>query len=138
MKLRTFLEIYDSTNPRAIVQSNVERSQRSIVAKLKLGILTLKIESGRWKDTPLEYRKCLICKDNTSENEYHFVSNCDALKDIRTEFFVELLDKVGVVPSESEGDLVKQLLDREALKISGRFLKRMYFKRRELLYAGVD
>ena len=134
-KLRTFLELYDSSNPRAIIQSNLDRSQRSILTKLKLGILPLKIESGRWKDTPLEYRKCQICKDHTLENEYHFILNCDALSDICTEYFVELHDKIGIRPGVDEGDLVQQVLVKDALKISGRFLERMYLKRRELLYS---
>ncbi len=132
-KLRTFLEIYDEEDARAIIQSNLNRSQRSILAKLKIGILLLKIESGRWKDTPLGYRACKVCEKGYLENEYHFILKCEGLSDIRTQYCVELHDKVGITPSETEGELVMQLLSKEALKISGRYLERMYLRRRELL-----
>ena len=60
-KLRTFLQIYDSEAPRSIVESLLTRSQRSIVSKLKNGVLPLHIETGRWKDKPLEHRTCPAC-----------------------------------------------------------------------------
>ena len=84
----------------------------------------------------MENRRCAICKDRTLENEYHFILKCDALKDLRTTYFLELHEKVGVKPSETEGSLVKQLLVKDALKISGRHLEMMYLRRRELLYSN--
>ena len=86
----------------------------------------------------MEYRKCCICKDQTLENEYHFILKCDALKDVRTNFFIEFHDKIGVDPSETEGDLGKQLLQKDAVKISGRHLEIMYMRRRVLMFSGVD
>ena len=56
-KLRTFLEVHDdSKNAKIIVNSNLSRAQRSLTSKIKLGILPLQIEVGRWKDDPLDTR----------------------------------------------------------------------------------
>ena len=38
-KLRTFIEIYNPDNPKAIVKANLPRNQRSLISKLKVGIL---------------------------------------------------------------------------------------------------
>ena len=92
------------------------------------------LETGRWKDTPLEHRRCCICNSGSLENEQHFLLDCDALKDVRTTYFIELHDKVGVVPAKTENELIKQLLHKDALRISGRHLEIMYMRRRELMY----
>ena len=55
-KLRTFIAIYDSKHPRDIVESLLPCRQRSIVLKLKSGVLPLHIQMGHWKDKPLEHR----------------------------------------------------------------------------------
>ena len=55
LKLRTFIQLYDDESPRNIVEANLPRNHRSLLSKLKMGVLPLGIETGRWKDTPLEY-----------------------------------------------------------------------------------
>ena len=72
-KLRTYLDIYDESDPKALIATYLSRSQWSLLAKLKLGILPLEIESGRWKDGALEERLCRLCNDRLLGNEYHFV-----------------------------------------------------------------
>ncbi len=88
-KLRTYIDIYDDRDHRGLVYANLSRRERSLIAKLRFGILPIKIETGRFNDTPLEYRLCDICSDDLLENEYHLVLYCESLKDIRSEFFGE-------------------------------------------------
>ena len=132
-KLRTFLEVYDPDHPRAIVESLLPRNQRSLVAKLKTGVLPLKLETGRWKDSPLEHRLCIVCDDKKLENEYHFLVHCTAYDEIRDEFVERLVEKGVHVSSDSEQEFVKSILSKEALKVTGKYIEIMYGLRRQFL-----
>ena len=48
------------------------KMSRSIFAQLRLGILPLEIETGRFRNIPSENRMCHFCK-NEVEDELHFV-----------------------------------------------------------------
>ena len=56
-----------------IVYTNLTRRQRSLFVKLKIDILPLGIEVGRFTDKPIEHHLCHICKDNLLEDEFHFL-----------------------------------------------------------------
>ena len=62
------------------------RETRVMLTKLRISSHDLHIESGRhpWKDENL--RLCTLCKTLRVENEVHFMLQCDAYKDLRTEF----------------------------------------------------
>ena len=130
-KLRTFLQIYNEEDPRSIVESLLTRSQRSIVSKLKNGVLPLHIEMGRWKDKPLEHRTCPDCDSKCLKDEFHFLLKCEAYDDTREEFFQVLVDKDIEVDTKTEAGFVKSILGKEALRTSGKYLERMYKERRE-------
>ncbi len=133
-KLRTFLEIYDHANPRAIVQANLNRSQRSVLSKIKLGVLPLAIETGRWKDTPLEKRLCAVCKAGYLENEYHFLLFCEGLKETRTKLFQDIADNTDVNASGSEAEIFRALLSSEALKFTARYVEKMFLERKDAIF----
>ena len=129
-KLRTFLEINDENEMRSLVKCNLPRNQRSLLSKLKMGVLPLQIELGRWKDVPLEYRVCRVCEKDELEDEYHHVLFCDALVMTRTYLFRELKN----VDYSSKENLLKSIFKPENLKTTGRYIEQMYMERRDLLY----
>ncbi len=133
-KLRTFLEVYDHDNPRAIVNANLKRSQRSVLSKIKLGVLPLAIETGRWKDVPLEKRLCAVCNSGNLENEYHFMLFCEGFKDTRTKYLQEVVDKTEVCIAGMEADMLKALLSSEAVKITARYAEIMFTERKDALF----
>ncbi len=92
-KLRTYIQLYDKESARDIVTSNLSRPIRSVVTKLKIGVLPLHLETGRWKDTPLEYRFCRVCDDDLLESEMHFLMQCDALIEERSDMYRELFNR---------------------------------------------
>ena len=94
-KLRTFVQIYNELEPKAIIQANLPCNHRSLLSKLKLGVLPLAIETGRWKDTPLELRTWKVCDKGFLEDEFHFLLHCDAYVQTQTEFFAELENQSG-------------------------------------------
>jgi hypothetical protein len=57
------------------------------MAQLRLGILSLKIETGRFTNMPIDERVCEFC-DNIVEDEMHFILACP-LYDVQRNLLVE-------------------------------------------------
>ena len=101
---------------------------------MKLGILPLEIEVGRWKDVPLETRIWKVCSDALLCDEFHFLLFCEGLVNGRSALFQDLTENRGIRPKGSEVEIVRELLSKEAIKTFGRHLEIMYNRRKELLY----
>ena len=50
--------------------------ERSYLCQLRLGILPIAIETGRYKSIPLPSRLCEICNENVIEDEIHILFHC--------------------------------------------------------------
>ncbi len=61
----------------------ISHQQRSIIAQLRLGILPIHIETGRFRGTQLDDRICQLCDTQEVENEIHFVCKCNLHSDLR-------------------------------------------------------
>ena len=61
-KLRYYLQFKSDVNTEKYLMVNLTRGQRSLLCQLRLGILPLSIETGRYYRTPLEMKLCKICK----------------------------------------------------------------------------
>ena len=81
-KLETFLEVVNK-DVQVVVRSNLSKRQRSLVTKIECGVLPLRVETGRFKNTPRELRLCQICTDLKVETEYHFLFECPRLEEER-------------------------------------------------------
>ena len=57
-KLRTYVQIKDIFEPEPYVLSNISRQRRSLLAQIRLGILPIKTETGRFRSLPVEQRLC--------------------------------------------------------------------------------
>jgi len=75
-KLR-YYNLYKSTvEAEEYVRSTViSKSQRSVLAQFRSGTLPLFVETGRFRNIPLENRTCTICGDGI-EDEFHVVCVC--------------------------------------------------------------
>ncbi len=133
-KLHTFREVYDEQDHRGIVYANLSHRQRSLVVKLKVGILPLGLEIGRHTDVPLENRLCHICNDGLLDDEYHFILYCDALKDIRSKFFGSTAVLDDVEDPTDKAEICKMLLNSHNLRKMAKFLEEMYDERLKMLY----
>ena len=67
-KLRTYVQIKDIFEPEPYVLSNISRQRRSLLAQIRLGILPIKIETGRFRSLPVEQRLCELCEMHKVEN----------------------------------------------------------------------
>ena len=64
-KLRTYVQIKDTFEPEPCVLSNISRQRRSLLTQIRLGILPIKIETGRFRSFSVDQRiyvNCVKCK----------------------------------------------------------------------------
>ncbi len=71
----------------------LNRKLRSVIAQLRVYILPLAVETGWWKNTPLEDRKCELCRQRGIEDERHFVFNCEIYL-LEQEVFLEEIQSI--------------------------------------------
>ena len=86
-KLRLYVLYKNVFKPENYVLLNLERSNRSILAQLRLGILPLRIETGRMKNEKPHERICMFCNSGSIEDEYHFLFNCTLYNKERESLF---------------------------------------------------
>ena len=132
-KLRTFIEIHDKDNVQTIVKRNLSRAQRSLITKLKCGVLPLALETGRFKDINEELRQCVICTGNHVENEVHFILKCKALESTRKPFKDEFKKHIDF-ETTPDHDIIKFMLSSDMLKLTCDMVEALYNKRNELMY----
>jgi len=82
-KLRYYNLFKADYSPEPYLLSNISKRQRSLLAQFRAGILPLEIETGRFKNIPLNQRICKICSLNEVEDELHFLLFCPAYSNAR-------------------------------------------------------
>ena len=75
-KLRYYSHFKCDIETETYLTVNLTRYQRSLIAQLRLGILPLSIETGRYFRTPIEKRLCKICNQGVIEDTIHFLCEC--------------------------------------------------------------
>ena len=92
-KLRTFLTFKNFLSVPSYLTKPLTFVQKRIMAKIRLGSLALRIETGRYSRPRLleNERTCQVCRLDTEqiefigevESEIHFIFNCNRYSDIR-------------------------------------------------------
>ena len=82
-KLRSFRTYKTDMKPESYVQHCYNRQLRSFLAQIRCGILPLKIETGRFKNQPLDERMCEMCHLGKVESELHFLCECPLYNNYR-------------------------------------------------------
>ncbi len=116
-----------STAPH--LQCNLPKPQRSLISQLRLGILPIGIETGRFPSTPECERICQLCTQNKVESESHFMFECDLYIPYREELETSIglnLDNLNVKH--------KFCLVFNHPYALGRYIEKSFRKRREMLY----
>ena len=92
-RMKLFYEITFDHCTHAQPYINIRsRQKRSVLAKIRMGCLKLKIETGRYRSIPEAQRICDNCDLNEVENEKHFIFYCSKHTDIRNDKLNCLLD----------------------------------------------
>ena len=129
-KLRTYVKLKENFGVEKYVQLNLSRSQRSLLAQIRMGILPLSIETGRYSKTKLEDRLCTLCNARKVENETHFLFNCNFYKTERSNFLQNTRD---VVLTYSLINNFKILCNSHPRLLS-KFINNIWTKRKDGMY----
>ena len=132
-KLRTFLKIHDFNTRQNVIKSNLSRAQRSLVVKLKAGVLPIRLETGRYKGLPEALRICEICHSGEVESEMHHLHECVRLQYVRNRHPIARETRNMIDNGMSKTDVTKFIL-RDRLKEAGVWIADMWKERRRLLY----
>ena len=122
----------------------MSRKQRTLLAQLRLGILPLEIETGRFRNVKdavtgnfrklrEDERICKICEMNQVENEFHFICVCPKYDVQRTEFYQKVGEKTPQFISMNSNEKIVYLLKIEP-HLLARFIESIWNIRQNLLY----
>ena len=77
-KLRTYNVVAEFTSPKAYLEKPLSFLQRKSMAKLRLGVLPIRLETGRYERPilPADQRLCQQCSLGVPEDEAHFTLEC--------------------------------------------------------------
>ena len=75
-KLRTYCSFKQSRSIPKHLNLNLSKHHRSIISQLRLGVLPLRVETGRFLNIKYCNRLCESCTTNTVEDEKHFLFDC--------------------------------------------------------------
>ena len=128
-KLRTYVKITNFGNANIYLTKPLTFTQKAHVAKFKLGVLPLRLETGRFcrPKLPETDRICEQCNSNSIENEIHFALYCFKHYNIRKAFLNSI-----VIPSSIQTDyeLINYLLyNNTTIKLFAQFIVDCYSNR---------
>jgi hypothetical protein len=132
-KLRTYKTFKQDIYTENYLKMGLSRGTVSIFAQLRSGVLPLKVEVGRYNATPLTNRTCELCKDESVEDEYHFLLKCKSYEVERENLFKIINDR---------DNQFMAMTDREKFaacqniyqKVCASYTLKCWNKRKDLLY----
>ena len=128
-KLRTYKLMKENFIVESYVAYHVPKNYRSILAQLRMGILPLHIETGRYKNVfdretgihrkmNVNERTCNVCKLDIVEDEKHFLFNCNIYYNERREFYEECAKLFRNFSDMNEDDKLKNIMSHKCWKIT--------------------
>ena len=117
------LSLYSKIKHKFAIEpyTNLPFRDRQIISKMVGSTHKLQVEIGRHHEIPREKRVCKLCNLNKVEDEDHFITECPAYADIRSEYYGP------ESPSAKEMFLVIEPATMAS------FLRKIYSKRDEIL-----
>ena len=108
-------------------------SERSAIAQFRFGILPPNIETGRFRNQPVEDRLCTLCEFDEIGDECHFLFKCSLYNDSRNDWIRNITDKT---PDFVEMDTTTKFKVIFAVhhRITAKFILRSYNVRKENLF----
>ncbi len=128
-KLRTYRSFKTEMGTAAHLNCNLPKFQRSLISQLRLGILPIRIETGRFSGLNEADRSCQVCDERHVENEAHFMFHCNFYEGYRNELETGIGADFRNLSTTEKFNLVFQ----HPYKL-GRYIQKAFQKRREQLY----
>ena len=94
-KLRTFNQIVDFSSTKAYLMKPLSFPQRKAMAKTRLGVLPIRLETGRYERPKVaaEHRLCQQCNLDVVEDESHFLLSCPSSTFLRDNLFSNITNE---------------------------------------------
>ncbi len=86
-KLRTYKNFKRELSVEHYIKAPLSRGERSAMAKFRMGVTPIKLETGHYTRTPEDERLCVLCQLNEIESEEHVLIRCLLYCDIRNDLF---------------------------------------------------
>lgn len=146
-KLRTYKLFKTNCDVENYITACLPRRERSLLAQFRLGILPLRIETGRWRKVrdaetgkyrglEVQERICELCQ-NGVEDEQHFLCLCPTFDQYRQELYTAACEHDSLFLDYSiEGKFI--FLLTTCWRNSAKFLSVAWLKRQNLLYRKVN
>jgi hypothetical protein len=133
-KLRTYVTFKHLYQVEPYVISFMNRKHRSYLAQYRCGILPLSIETGRWRNIPLEDRICKVCDSLVVEDEYHFIFHCSLYKNIRDHFLHHVGNTILNINEMNEVDKIKVFMSKDFVSYFAKIISEMIEERHDKLF----
>ena len=122
-KLRTYNLISEFAADKSYLSKPLSFVQRKFLAKLRLGVLPIRIETGRYerpRKTEAE-RVCKQCRLSSPECELHFLMQCPRHSQLRATLFSKITDEE--FPNMADSEKFKFLVNNPAIaKTTSQFI----------------
>ena len=123
-KLRTFIQfkMFHCDSPHTY--KPLSFIQRKQLSKFRLGMLHLRLETGRfvYPRLPPEERVCQVCNNGETEDEIHFLLVCDRYDESRRELFRNIADLDQFLALENIEKLKLLVNDPTLVKQTAKFI----------------
>ena len=123
-KLRTYVKFKDFTCTPSYLTKPLTFIQRKFLAKIRLGCLEIRVETGRYARPrlPAESRLCQVCNEQKVEDEFYFIFECNKYDQERSSWLNKLKtpDNFSTETQEKKLDLV--LNDHSNVKLTAQFI----------------
>jgi len=135
-KLRTYRSFKSVFCVESYVIKILSRKRRSLLAKLRMGILPLAIETGRWRSLPIDERICVLCNENQIEDEAHFMFECSFYEGHRAEFLSTIANYCQDFLSMDMCDKWKMIMSEEIVNHTCQYLEKIFEIRQNHMYVS--
>ena len=86
-KLRTYITLMITFETESYITNNISRRKRSLRSQFRSGILPIYVETGRFRNLPVDIRVYEICRSGEVENDKHFLCEYDVYCHFREELY---------------------------------------------------
>ena len=134
-KLRTFIKFKDFFSTPKFLTKPLSFVQRKFLAKIRLGCLELRIETGRYARPrlPPESRLCQVCNEQKVEDEFHFLFECKIFEQERFLWLNKLRLAVNFHQKTQEEKLDLVLNEHTNVKLTAQYIIDIFDSRSKIV-----
>ena len=132
-KFRTYITFKNTFGTESYVTNNIFSRKRSLLSQCRIGILPIHVETGLFRNLPVDSRVCEICRNGEVEDEKRFICECDVYCHFREELYTAAGQKCTEFMIMDKDTKFKFLMKNMWREVSS-FLIKACDKRRAILY----